>query len=98
MASFEFWMRFTALMLIISLFNLLFGWIFGLFGYMLMYLGSVIGSVIGILFSIYIFPYRKLASVKKDKRIKKQSYLTCPRCNIPVEKTPGICPECGKQI
>ena len=34
----------------------------------------------------------------RKNKLGKQKFLICPRCNISVEKEPGICPDCGNQL
>ncbi|MFX1395144.1 MAG: hypothetical protein ACFFAH_16470 [Promethearchaeota archaeon] len=41
-----------------------------------------------------------IAYFRKKKRYKKEDkkYFICPQCNIRVEREPGICPKCGKNL
>ncbi len=36
-------------------------------------------------------------SVRKNRQ-RKQNFFICPRCNIAVEKEPGICSQCGIKV
>ena len=60
-------------------------------------------TFIGIALSVIIFVgitfldywiFRVIRTVQD----KKQKYVICPRCNIPVEKEKGICPQCNNKV
>jgi rubrerythrin len=55
-----------------------------------------------ILTAIIVIPLIFIEAIIRQSRIKnklkQQKFLICPRCMIPVEKDPGICPNCGIQL
>ena len=63
---------------------------------------GVLGAIIGIIISTALLTHERIIWVIKNKVIrekqKKKEFLTCPRCKIPVEKDPGICPQCNQKL
>ncbi len=63
---------------------------------------GILGLIIGIIISIALLTHERIIWVIKNKVVrekqKKTEFLTCPRCKTPVEKDPGICPQCNQKL
>ena len=56
---------------------------------------SIVGSSLSKIFSL--LRERLLRRRSRKSKIDKK-YFICSQCNISVEKDPGICPQCGKNL
>lgn len=60
-------------------------------------LSVIIGLILGvpILFIDYIYRY---ITNSKAPKFDSSRYIICPRCNIQVDRTLGICPQCKNNL
>ena len=59
-------------------------------------LTCAIGGPATLFIICFLMGYLDIKKLKEEEeRIK---YFICPQCNIKVEKDPGICPKCGKNL